>query len=240
MSFPAWWGRRETSLWLTHRHSHIPAPAPAHPRDAPGAALTPQCQWWWQSCRARMRINYQRHNPRVSQGGWVQPLECSDPCQGLCQISAFFQWKQEFLWHFHHQCWWWERNFASKCSPHSKEGLKGLLSQRKEGWAGRDQGNQWATEDFRASRWVWAGSNTPEWGEFLFWTCSWRFPWANLAWNTVGREVNTLIYWNYLSKSTRLGRSEGWRIISLWNNSFFAGCWSWISAATLLFLLSWL
>lgn len=124
--------------------------------------------------------------------------------------------------------------------PHSNEGLKGLLSPRKEGWAGRDQGNQWATKDFRASRWVWAGSNTPEWGEFLFWMCSWRSPGANLDCNIVERRVNTLIYWNYLSKPTRLGQSKGWRIISWWNNYIFARHWSWISAPTQLFLLTWL
>lgn len=70
-------------------------------------------------------------------------------CQGPPQIPAFLQWKREFLWHFHQQGWCWERNFASKCSPDTKEGLKGLLSQRKEGWVGSDQ---WATKDCQSQQ----------------------------------------------------------------------------------------
>lgn len=53
------------------------------------------------------------------------------------------------------QGWWWEMNFPSKCSLNSNQGLKGLLTCRKERWFVSDQTKQWAANHFRPSilRW---------------------------------------------------------------------------------------
>lgn len=112
------------------------------------------------------------------------------------------------------QGWWWEMNFASKCSLNSNQGLKELPTWRKERWFVSEQENQWVANNFRGVSPAddsWTGSDTPERGGPLFWMCPWRFPGANLTYNTVVWGVHWFTGVRYISTQD----SDGARVEEL-------------------------